>query len=375
MDRRTPPLVRSHLSSPNAESGGRFKVSRDELLGGDEEWQSRSAGSDEDSAAESFNTPDDHPLGENIYALLIAEVMQSYTKIWIAGASMLTVARLVYAALLMLAVIFLQVFLLQAVSSKLCVPAMRHIRQIYDNYQIAVYGENNTYVTVNGFHRGIDGAELHLQGFMALPLETKVEVCSVPLSQPHFTYCILLIWTMTCFAEIRATMRLFYFALVSIDTVDRVKDCIVEREEGHKAIVGVTQGVRYFMGITCFFPRIASTLFLNYLGCRWLVSTASLQDLFLNSLALEFMLLLPELIYRTFATDRAWKLTETIMIGGNSLQLPKEGTGLMVSLFWVVLAIVWVYVYMVYIQQVLPGYKWDVRHVCQQVPEIYDESA
>ncbi|CAE7709240.1 unnamed protein product, partial [Symbiodinium microadriaticum] len=210
----------------------------------------------------------------------------------------LTVASIIYAIVLVTAVIAMQVFLLQSVSTKLCNPAVREVREIYDKFQTAIYGEN-TYITVNGFHRGKDAAEVNMEGFRALAQDTKVAICSVPLSQPYFTYTILLIWTMTCLAEIRRAVRLLYATLISIPTVTYVEEVLEET-----TIKGMTRGMKFFIGIFCFLPRIAATMLLNFLGCRWLLSTVSLQDLFLNSLALEFMVVLPELLYNTFATDR-----------------------------------------------------------------------
>ena len=38
------------------------------------------------------------------------------------------------------------------------------------------------------------------------------------------------------------------------------------------------RGMKFFIGIFCFLPRIAATMLLNFLGCRWLLSTVSLQE-------------------------------------------------------------------------------------------------
>ncbi|CAE7231526.1 unnamed protein product [Symbiodinium sp. CCMP2592] len=132
--------------------------------------------------------------------------------------------------------------------------------------------------------------------------------------------------------------------------------------------------MKCFIGAFCFYPRIAATMLLNYLGCRWLLSTTNLEDLFLNSLALEFMVILPELLYNSFATTRGRKLTEaTMLTAGDPAAMPK-GTSLVISLIWVAVAVVWVYLYMVYLQSVLPGYNWDVRPVCRAHPEIFEET-
>ncbi|CAE7664632.1 unnamed protein product [Symbiodinium sp. CCMP2456] len=325
---------------------------------------------DGDSAAE------DEPLGHNIYALLIAEVTKAWEKVFQKNAQtadfFVTAFRLFHSLFLVFSVIGMQVFLLHSVSSKLCVPAVRQVRRVYDEFQVAIYGEN-TYITINGFHRGKAGAEPDLAGFRALSMEKKVEICSVPLSQPYFTYTILLIWTVTCLAEIRRAVRLLFSTLLSVPTVLVVEDVLKD-----KTITGMTRGMKAFIGVFCFLPRIAAAVLLNYLGCRWLLSTANLQDLFLNSLALEFMVVLPELLYNTFATDRGKRLTEeTMLTAGEKAAAPLKGSikSLLLSLMWVAFAVVWVYVYMVYVQSVLPGYNWDVRPVCVAHPEIFLEES
>lgn len=326
---------------------------------------------EEDLESSTSAASDNEPLGQNIYALLIAEVTEAWEKVFGKSAhraDLLTALRIVYALFLVFAVLGMQVFLLYSVSSKLCVPAVRQIRHIYDEFQVAIYGEN-TYITGNGFHRGMKGVEPNMTGFNSLPIDKKVEICSVPLSQPYFTYTILLIWTMTCLAEIRRAVKLLFTTLVNVPTVKRVEHVLDD-----KTIVGYTRGMKCFIGAFCFYPRIAATMLLNYLGCRWLLSTTNLEDLFLNSLALEFMVILPELLYNSFATTRGRKLTEaTMLTAGDPAAMPK-GTSLVISLVWVAVAVIWVYLYMVYLQSVLPGYNWDVRPVCRAHPEIFEET-
>ena len=40
--------------------------------------------------------------------------------------------------------------------------------------------------------------------------------------------------------------------------------------------------MKVFIGAFCFLPRIAAAMLLNYLGCRWLLSTANLQESILD---------------------------------------------------------------------------------------------
>ena len=304
------------------------------------------------------------PIGENLYALLISEISVDYVKL-LDGSSrrpLVRTFRLVYSLLLIGFVIFLQVFLLFCVSSMLCGPATLEIRQVYGDYERAVYDKIE--LSRNGYPRGLPGEEPNHAYFLKMDMDEKQKVCGVPLSQPLFTFTLLFIWTLTCIAEIRATVRLGYALLWLTPIKSNVEDCIEQTEES-RVIVGLTKGMKVSLSLICFLPRLLALAALNFLGCRWLLSTVSLQDLFLNSLALEFILVLPELLYKTFSSHRSMMRTEGTFVQQrwySHLDL----MGVVSSVFWGFLAAAWVYMYMYYLQQVLPDYLWDIHKTCAQ---------
>jgi len=304
------------------------------------------------------------PIGENLYSLLIAEITQDYIMIMRGSERKFArITRLSYSMVLILGVIALQVFLLSAISSLLCNPAVKRIRSVYSEYQVAIYGDN-VEKTVNGFYRGVLGAPINEEGFQDLDMEVKWQICNVPFSQPMYTLVILLIWSLTCIAEIRPSFKLLNSLLRHTPTVKDVSHCI-ERNDEATTIVGLTMCMKIGLSLLCFVPRTCALLVLNFLGCRWLVSSESLEDLFLNSLALEFMVLLPELLYKTFATQRSMLRTElTFVMLGEIQELSLHDV--VAAVMWASLSVIWVCVYIFYFQTVLPGYRWDVHPMCEK---------
>jgi len=88
--------------------------------------------------------------------------------------------------------------------------------------------------------------------------------------------------------------------------------------------------------------------------------------MFLNGLALEFVLLLQELIYAVLVPHRHQIATTSTMILPMSWP-GKEKAQCFVffgAFMWMAVAVGWVLLYIYKLQSVLPAYQWDVREVC-----------
>merc|ERR1711957_911926 len=98
------------------------------------------------------------------------------------------------------------------------------------------------------------------------------------------------------------------------------------------------------------------TSYLLWVGSRWLLATNTFSDLILNAVALEFILLVKEMIYVAMAPQRyQTELEKTKM-------LPQEMTNdasvlqLAEVFFWFGLSVGWVFLYMIYIQDVVSAF-------------------
>ncbi|CAJ1364218.1 unnamed protein product [Effrenium voratum] len=109
-------------------------------------------------------------------------------------------------------------------------------------------------------------------------------------------------------------------------------------------------------------------LVLLVIGCRWLAATQSFADLILNALALEFVINIDELMYEAF-TPRSLRnvieLTKLALVTASQKQPTLETTGqLLRNMFFVVALLVWSFMYLNYLQQVLPSFPHDIHDHC-----------
>jgi len=339
------------------------------------------------------------PMPEDMYGFAITSLIRDSRMIASAkGSSCLRQSRLLTSQIFILACIFTQAFLLM--QTKLLVTSMHvhEIRDLYDTFESTMYGEEGTgsfmeshmTKTVNGKHRGI-AQYFHPENFDKLGQEEKASICTISLSRPYFFSIILLIWSLTCLGEVKAAIDMAV-AILGTPTVPTMKSSLVGKpkysgqtsarlvkklpshlqarvddlSENDRLVVGLTQTIKAY-SITCILvPRILITLFLLWLGCRWLLATSGFEDVLLNAVALEFILVLKDLLYNTVLPERNKREVQTTNLippGGKTKQ-KASCSRFFGSFVLLLIAIVWAYLYTFHLQAVIPGYMWDVRAVC-----------
>jgi len=306
-------------------------------------------------------------LEEDLYGMGIASLIRDSQRFAMKTELMsLRLARLAISMLVLVFTMTLQVFLLIEMKVLVTSVSTHEARDIYDKYEVHMYGNKNMVTTVNGYHRGTDG-NFDISRFADLDNDVKENACQMPLSQPTFFIGILLVWALVCFAEMRRTFDLGISLVWATPTVSSMREsCEDTPESGDEAVlvVGLTKTVK----ATCVFfilvPRAAVTGVLLWLGCRWLTGTMGFSDVLQNAVTLEFIVLLKDLFYHTMAPHH--NKTET----RNTLILPwsdKERPSISIFLggfVWGILSIVWVLLYVEYFQAVLPDYRWDIHDAC-----------
>jgi len=84
----------------------------------------------------------------------------------------------------------------------------------------------------------------------------------------------------------------------------------------------------------------------------------------LNAIALEFILLLKDLIYNAVVPRRNQWETSTMLIPHKRKSQASWGSYLG-GFCWGLAVCAWVFVYVYKLQQVLPDYRWDIHEVCE----------
>eukprot|EP00929_Paragymnodinium_shiwhaense_P055227 TRINITY_DN27689_c0_g1_i1.p1 TRINITY_DN27689_c0_g1~~TRINITY_DN27689_c0_g1_i1.p1 ORF type:complete len:395 (-),score=77.79 TRINITY_DN27689_c0_g1_i1:317-1501(-) len=327
-------------------------------------------GQQEQEEQEEHVTMPNEGLDEDMYGMTVCSLVRDmYFLQGKRGVGLTRYSRIASTTLLMLTCIALQVFLLVEVKHFVSAKAVHDIREAYDIFEKEMYSEHE--LSPHGKHRGI-GKMKDASVFYKMPEEQQGDVCRIPLSQPAFFSAVLFIWSLTCLTEVKKSHRLFEALVWQVDTIESMAGALQKDESDPECyvVVGITRGTKAAIVILVILPRLCITCFLLWLGCRWLLATNNFCDLILNAVALEFILVLKELIYNALLPARS----KVDLVRTSIKTERKEKTDLshfLGSLVWGVVAAIWVTSYMGVkgywsgFQQVLPGYKWDVHEVCE----------
>lgn len=307
-------------------------------------------------------------LDEDVYgAGISALVRDSYSLVVGKGDLMLRVSRLSSSLLMMVFVVCLQIWVISQMQTLVCGRAVAEIRKIYGRYEFIMYGADldHIYLTPNGFPRGLDKKYFDPANFDHLTVEEQDLACAIPFSQPKLLLPILFIWTLTIVADLRRCGDLFVRLILSTPTISSMQDAVVEREGEEQVIVGLTRTVKAALAATTLVPRWVIDVYLLWLGCRWLAATPSFSDLLLNSVALEFIVLLKDALYTGVVPDRNKRATQNTLVQPWQKTEPANYRVFLSSFLLMAVTCAWVLWYVYRFQMVLPDYKWDVAAICK----------
>eukprot|EP00747_Dinoflagellata_sp_TGD_P167552 gnl/TRDRNA2_/TRDRNA2_192158_c0_seq1.p1 gnl/TRDRNA2_/TRDRNA2_192158_c0~~gnl/TRDRNA2_/TRDRNA2_192158_c0_seq1.p1 ORF type:complete len:569 (+),score=61.06 gnl/TRDRNA2_/TRDRNA2_192158_c0_seq1:84-1790(+) len=284
------------------------------------------------------------------------------------GPRLLRCSRIVQAFTLLAFTMGIQITILFFVKRYCGAKAVYEIRTIYDAYELAMVGGNESYTTktMYGENRAMP-EHFDIDRFDSIPEHVKAKVCDIPLSQPWFFMIVLFLWTMTCVLDFRRCLDYFLALIIATPTIPTMKDAVVRSGppmEETKSVVGVTLAFKMVIFWIALVPRLFMAVFMLWLGCRWLAATIDFADLILNACALEFFLCLRVLFYSALVPEHS-----KIDVQNTEIHIPV--TRYRASLFsylsatgWGVISVLWIIVYMFQLQTVLREYRWDVAEPC-----------
>lgn len=123
-------------------------------------------------------------------------------------------------------------------------------------------------------------------------------LCGLAYSNFWFMYAVVALWWIMMLKEVRSTERLWR-KFRQLDHCPKAEDMILkgESEGEHHLIKGltfITRGTLYFVLLL---PKFFIAMFLTLVGTVWLTSSDQFSDLILNSVALEFIICIDEILY------------------------------------------------------------------------------
>eukprot|EP00929_Paragymnodinium_shiwhaense_P061625 TRINITY_DN30800_c0_g1_i1.p1 TRINITY_DN30800_c0_g1~~TRINITY_DN30800_c0_g1_i1.p1 ORF type:complete len:507 (+),score=83.06 TRINITY_DN30800_c0_g1_i1:52-1572(+) len=274
----------------------------------------------------------------------------------------------------------LQVFITLQVKQFVTAKWVYGIRRDYEAYQLHMYGEDPDAYTIGAGHpifpvyagrRGNPGYFMP-GNFVSLDEGIKESVCNIPFSHFPFFICVLLIWSLTCIMEVRLTLSSFRSLILNTKNAQSMKDALIDLDpdiddedpENRWVVDGLTISVKLAITFLILIPRLLLVCFLMWLGCRFLAATNDLGEMVLNAVALEFVLLIKDLLYATVVPDRNKREIEKVHVRPSSKIDYASYWSYLGTFSWLYVAIAWVMYYIFLIQMVLPQYRWDVRPIC-----------
>jgi hypothetical protein len=338
-------------------------------------------------AQEEEDEPEDKApwiLDEDTYGLAIAAfIKDTFAMATGAGSASLRSSRMMLSVLLVYVNIGFQIFLTLQVKRFITPRAVDHIRDAYTEFEWLMHGANMSHMKVlpGGLVVGLP-QYFDPSNFALMTPDLKEEVCHIPFSQPAFLLAVLFLWALTCIGDIKRCLILFERLIVSMPTADSTLDIFpplrsAERQGSspgspfsaassisqRRPVQGLTMRMKVFVCWAILLPRVCIVCDLLWVGCRWLAATINFGDLLLNAVALEFILLLKDMMYTVLASSRSKKDLLNLDIKLYSKDRPSFRTFLG-SFMWGAAALAWAVFYARYWQAVLPDYNWDVRSLC-----------
>lgn len=312
------------------------------------------------------------PVEEDLYGLAIVALIRDFHALeegigcW---QSFVRVSRLSISVLLVVINSILQAYLLVIIKFYITAPAVLSARRVYGDFEKSMYDE--TVQTENGNSRGTLGHFLP-DRFDTLSEESKELACAIPLSEPHFLLTFVGFWSLTCFDDAKKAVQSYSACCLRVPLVSSMKEGIQRLPDTE----GPDRAVRYVAGITCSLravllllvavPRLAVSLALLWLGCRWLVATTSFADLFLNAVALKFVLTFKDTFYVQLIPERNKRDVANTLFPPYAAHERPTIWAYAVGLIVLPIAVAWSYYYVFHLQAVLPRYRWDVHDVCKE---------
>eukprot|EP00928_Gymnodinium_smaydae_P064512 TRINITY_DN47815_c0_g1_i1.p1 TRINITY_DN47815_c0_g1~~TRINITY_DN47815_c0_g1_i1.p1 ORF type:complete len:384 (-),score=40.19 TRINITY_DN47815_c0_g1_i1:191-1342(-) len=293
---------------------------------------------------------------------------------------------------LVLLTISLQIYLLYEVKHYVSARAVHDIRIAYHQFEVHMYTNDTSFEEGRRLKGGRGGRSrakalqtsgasetypLDFRGdpndwdplrFDTLDKDVKSSVCRIPMSQPFFFELILFLWSATCLQEFRNTWRLFKSLIINTATCSAMGDAFEgdfsdKVDEGILVVQNLTLTTKGMIS-ALLVVRSLVTAYLLWLGCRWLLATTSFSDVIINVCALEFILLIKDTVYFSLMPLRfRGELQNMKMLPQDKLASADYSQLWSVSGYFILLA-TWVTLYMVYLQRVLPDYRWDAHQVC-----------
>lgn len=285
------------------------------------------------------------------YGSAILAICRDAPEVFCGPFTGITVVKFVFALMLLALNLALQFSILFFINSQVVDASVRHVQEIYQDFHASVFNEDGQFVP-----------ELWETE------SSKDELCQIAMTSRMFYYCTLFLWTVSMLGEFRTSQRLMSNILQLPHCRNRGE--MIEVSEEAVFIKKLIPSVRYALLFIVCTPKLCIAGSLLLVGWRWLSATTSFEALVMNSVAMEFVTRIDDMLYE-FAVPESYK-KEVADINFFLHTAPKSDAQLICEEWksylrsggYLCLAMVMVVVYAEYFQDVLPPGIHDVKDHC-----------
>jgi len=259
----------------------------------------------------------------------------------------LTVYRRVFGLGLLALNLFLQFAILLYVNNFVVLKAVAEVQKQYYQYRAEVFD-----------------AEGIFREDVWSDYSGQADMCQIGMTNRWFYYSVLACWSLSVMIEIRTSEKLTR-DILRMPLCATTKEQILEHNE-QQYIVALTRPTRFMIFLLVCVPKFVISVALLFLGCNWLSATSDFESLVMNTVAMNFVLGIDEMLFMAVLPAEHRKQVEEINFFARGP--PQEAADAAkerevtyhVSLTYLVSACIFVYVYAEFIQDVLPT---EVRHI------------
>lgn len=186
-----------------------------------------------------------------------------------------------FAMMLLILNLTLQVGILTFIDWHVVEPAVHHVQSIFKDYHSRAFDSDGTF-----------------QPARWDAYEGKRRLCQLGAASRFFYGVVLFVWVTAMLGE----FRMSYYLLRN---VSRMPTCakasmMLVRTSDNICIVALTTWTRLLLYGLVVGPKFLISSYLLSLGCQWLSASTSFESLVLNTVAMEFVLHIDELLYKAF---------------------------------------------------------------------------
>jgi|Transcript_100823 hypothetical protein len=252
-----------------------------------------------------------------------------------------------------------QMSILLEVDKKIALPAKAHAGHLYELFTQACYGlSDGPLVYSPEVEENFEKWDDHLQ---------RHELCQFPLTAPNFILLMIGIWTFYLTHELKQTIY-FWWHIISLETPGEGRVAILNHNDNF-IITHMGPCLKAWVTVIVFLPKLGIAIVLWHIGAGWLTATTGIANLVLNSLALTFICEVDELIFRTCTSEVAKSCLEKTKLPLPSFKYTPSYWEPVETLSTCFGCIALAIVYLHFLQDAIPNYRWDLTEVCSAYNE------